>query len=93
MRYMATIYISDVMESVALTLEVQGWERQWGPPEQVLSKTFVWPGVGEGEPSVWLQRALRGCLASMKTTPGESLPGAAAIGGPYTISGSSDTLL
>lgn len=93
MRYMSTIYISDVMESVALTLEVQGWERQWGPPETMLSKTFVWPGVGEGEPVQWLQRALMECLRQMKTSPGESHPGPVAIGGPHTISESSDRLI
>lgn len=90
MRYMASIYISDVMESVAATLEIQGWTEQFGPPDIVMQKTFVWPGVGETNERFWLQGALRRCIEDMSTTPAESGTGAAPMGGPYTISETGD---
>ena len=54
MRYMATIYVSDVLDQVALTLEIQGWAEQWGPPEEMARHTLVFPGIGESDPAGWL---------------------------------------
>lgn len=93
MRYMATIYISDVMESVAATLEVQGWQEQFGAPDTVLSKTFVWPGVGESDARFWLQGALRRCIQDMTPAPESRVTGAGSMGGPYTISETGDNAL
>ena len=90
MRYMATIYISDVMDSIAATLELQGWSDQLGPPETVYEHTGVWRGVGETGRQEWLQRALMLLLQDMSTAPEESRSGAAPMGGPHTISGSGD---
>jgi len=90
MRYMATIYISDVMESVAATLEVQGWTQQFGPPETVLVKTFVWPGVGESDARFWLQGALRRCIEDMRTGPAEGSAGPVVMGVPHTLSETGD---
>lgn len=87
---MATIYISDVMDSVAATLEVQGWEQQFGPPDTVLSKTFVWPGVGEPDATFWLQGALRRCISDMTPPRPSRGAGAVPMGDPHTISESSD---
>lgn len=58
MRYMATIYMSDVMEQCAATVKVEGWELQYGPPEEVYATTVVWQGVGDDDPQTWLITAL-----------------------------------
>ena len=55
---MSSIYISDVMENVAATVEVQGWSEQFGGPDMVWQKTFVYAGIGEPDPERWLHRAL-----------------------------------
>jgi len=93
MRYMATIYVSDVMDQVAATLELHGWESHFGPPELVMQKTFVWPGVGEPDASFWLQGALRAVIRDMREPPESRRPGAPVIGGSHTISESGDTRL
>jgi len=89
MRYMATIYVSDVMESVALTLELQGWAGQFGAPETMLTSTYVWPGIGDDDPRSWLARALMEASISLTTPRSEGRNAAAPMGGGYTISGSS----
>jgi hypothetical protein len=68
MRYMATIYISDVLEVCAGTIEVQGWEQQFGAPEQVYAKTVVWQGVGDDNPQTWLETALSEMLQESRAT-------------------------
>jgi len=84
---MATLYVSDVLEQIALTVEVQGWEQQFGPPETVCQRTLVWDGVGEIRPEEWLARVLF-LAAEELTTPAESRVSAgAAMGGAHTISG------
>jgi len=91
MRYMATIYVSDVMDQVALTVEIQGWPSQFGAPEDVLRATYVWPGVGEADPVGWLSRALFLAAEGMSKAPEEGSSGASPMGGPHTLSGSGDT--
>jgi len=91
MRYMATIYISDVMDLVALTLELQAWQADYGPPELVGSHTFTWRGVGATEPNEWLARALFLAVEELTQPRSEGRNGAAPMGGPHTISGSGDT--
>jgi len=93
MRYMATIYISDVMDQVAATLELQGWESHFGPPETVMTKTFVWPGVGESDAEFWLRGALRAVIQEMREPPESRRPGAPVIGGSHTISETGDIAL
>lgn len=66
MRYMASIYASDVMDLVAVTLELQQWTESYGPPEVVYRVTFTYPGIGADTPSEWLGRAL--FLASESVT-------------------------
>jgi len=91
MRYMATIYVSDVMESVALTVEVQEWSEQYGPPEATMRATYVWAGVGANDPLEWLARALFLAAEEVsKPAPGR-VTTRAAVGGPHTLSGSGDT--
>lgn len=91
MRYMATIYISDVLDQVAATLEVQGWAQQYGAPETVYEKTFVWPGYGDDAPVRWLQRFLSEMVEDMTKAAGVEHRRPLRVGGVYTISGSSDT--
>ena len=91
MRYMATIYISDVMDQVAATLEVQGWSRPYGAPETAIAKTFVWPGYGDDDPVQWLQRFLSNIVEEMTRAHRLELGGPLRVGGVYTISGSGDT--
>lgn len=67
MRYMATIYISDVLDQVAATVAVQGWEGQFGPPEDVYTTTVVWPGIGEDDTLRWLITALSELLQDSRT--------------------------
>jgi len=90
MRYMATLYISDVMDQVAATLEVNGWDSQFGPPDTVMTKTFVWPGVGESDAEFWLRGALRAVIQEMRETPESRRPGPPVIGGANTISETGD---
>lgn len=90
MRYMASIYVSDVMDQIAATIEVQGWEEQYGPPEVQYQDTIITPGYGDYDATRWLQRALEVLSSHMNATPSESMNGAAPMGGPHTISGSGD---
>jgi len=90
MRYMATIYVSDVMESVALTVEVQEWEQQFGPPETSVRATYVWPGVGADNAVEWLARALFLASESMSKAPSEGRDGAMPMGAPHTLSETGD---
>lgn len=90
MRYMATIYVSDVMESVALTVEVQEWQEQFGAPETSLRATYVWPGVGAPSPQEWLCRALFLASEGMSNAPAEGSAGASQMGGPHTLSETGD---
>lgn len=91
MRYMATIYVSDVMDVVAATVEVQGWEAQYGPPETIYSTTVVCPGVGETDVSRWLTRALAALSQDMDRPTGEGSPMGLPTGGPHTLSGTGDS--
>ena len=90
MRYLATIYLSDVLDQVAATLEVQGWSAQYGPPETVCEKTFVWPGYGDDDPVGWLQRFLSRMVEEMTTAARVEHRRPLRVGGVYTVSGSSD---
>ena len=87
---MATIYISDVLDQVAATLEVQGWSAHYGPPETVYEKTFVWPGYGDDDPVGWLQRFLSRMVEDMTRAHREGSSGLLRIGGVYTISETGD---
>lgn len=87
---MATIYISDVMDQVAATLEVQGWSATYGPPETMCEKTFVWPGYGDDDPVGWLQRFLSRMVEDMTTAQNGRGPGPLRVGGVYTISETGD---
>lgn len=87
MRYMATIYVSDIMDDVALTAEVQGWFSQFGAPEMMCQRTLVWPGIGENDPLEWLARALFMAAEELtKPAPGRGAR-ALPMGDPHTISG------
>jgi hypothetical protein len=87
---MATIYISDVLELVALTVELQAWEVDYGPPELAGSHTFTWPGVGATEPHEWLARALFLAAEELTQPPPKGRTGAGQMGGTYTISETGD---
>jgi hypothetical protein len=90
MRYMASIYVSDVMDLVALTLELNAWEAQYGPPELIASQTFTWAGIGEDDPLEWLKRALTLACSDLTAHPRRDQGAPPGIGGTYTISGSGD---
>lgn len=90
MRYMATIYVSDVMDLVASTLELHGWPEQYGPPELVCQTTVVQPGIGETDPARWLSRALIALAEDVARTASEGMETARPDGGAHIISGSGD---
>jgi len=87
---MATIYVSDVMDQVALTVEVQEWATQFGAPETSLRATYVWPGVGAGSPREWLGMALFLASEEISKPARRRDAGRAAMGGPHTISETGD---
>jgi len=87
---MASIYISDVMDQVAATLEVQGWDDQFGPPDVVHQETWLWPGLGETNVQRWTARALILMAGGMSKAPLEGRSGAEPMGGPHTISETGD---
>jgi len=87
MRYMATIYVSDVMDLVALTLELQGWREDYGPPDVLGTYTFTWKGVGETDPQEWVCRALFLASEEMSRPPREGSRGGPPLGGPHTLTG------
>jgi hypothetical protein len=91
MRYMATVYISDVMDVVASTVEIQGWTEQYGPPECVYSNTVVLPGVGETDPRRWLARALLRLHLDMAPPASEGSRRVGADGGLHTLSETGDS--
>lgn len=91
MRYMASIYVSDVMDMVALSVELQQWSEMYGPPELCWQHTLSWPGVGSDDPVQWLRLALRAVLTDLAPPERVEGSGGAGIGGPHTISGSRDT--
>lgn len=86
MRYMATLYVSDVMDVVAATVEIQGWQEQYGPPETIYSRTLVVVGVGETDPRRWLSRALIALSQDMSGPPEEGTSGGQPMGVPHTLS-------
>jgi len=90
MRYMATIYVSDVLDQVAGTIEVQGWEAQYGPPETVYEHTWVRQGYGELDVPKWLYRALIALIADMAPPGTEGTVPGGPDGGRHIISGSGD---
>ena len=90
MRYMSSIYISDVMDQVALTVELQAWSDQFGPPEVIYQKTLVWPGVGATEPTEWLGRALFLASQELTTPTPREGRGRCGKGVPNTISETGD---
>jgi len=90
MRYMATIYVSDVMDVVAATVEVQGWVEQWGPPETLWSTTVVLPGVGETDVPRWLARAFQALSQDMDNPAREGSRAGLPTGGPHTLSEAGD---
>lgn len=90
MRYMATVYVSDVMDQIAVTLEVMGWPEMYGAPETVYELTTAWPGLGVDNPQEWLLRALRGLCADMSKALQEGTWRALPMGGPDTISETGD---
>jgi hypothetical protein len=91
MRYMASIYISDVMDQIAATIEVQGWEAQYGPPEVVYQDTVITPGYGDDDASRWLHRALEVVSQTVNTRPLGAERGRVVEGGPHTISDTGDS--
>jgi hypothetical protein len=91
MRYMATIYVSDVMDVVASTIEIQGWTEQYGPPECVYSNTVVLPGVGEDDPRRWLARALLRLHLDMAPPAAEGSRRVGSMGVPHTLSETGDS--
>lgn len=88
---MATIYVSDVLDQVAGTIEIQGWEHQYGPPETIYEHTWVRQGYGDLDVSRWLYRALIALIADMAPAPTEGFVRAGLDGGPHTISETGDT--
>jgi hypothetical protein len=91
MRYMASIYVSDVMDQIACTLEIQGWAEQYGPPDTVYQKTLIWAGVGDDDPVSWVKRALFLTYRDM-SEPAERVDSTGTpSGGPHIISETGDT--
>lgn len=87
MRFMASLYVSDVMDQIACTVEVQGWYSQFGPPEVMCQRTVVMPGIGETDPLEWTSRALTAVALDL-TTPVQGRGGRALpMGDTDTISG------
>lgn len=91
MRYMASIYVSDVMDLVAATVEIQAWSGQFGPPETVYERTMTHQGIGAPYPEEWLARALFLMAEDITTATSKGGGGRCAMGGPYTISETGDT--
>jgi hypothetical protein len=90
MRYMASIYVSDVMDQIAATIEIQAWQEQYGPPETTYQRTVITPGFGDYSPTRWLQRALDVISTDMSEPSAESKDGGPLLGGINTISETGD---
>lgn len=88
---MATLYVSDVMDVVAATVEIQGWTEQYGPPETIYQRTLVVVGVGESDPRRWLARALDTLSRDMAQPPEEGSSRGRPLGGPHSISEGCDS--
>jgi len=91
MRYMASIYFSDVLDLVACTVEIHEWSEQYGPPEVVYQETHQWPGLGLTGGPRWLERALIELCADMRADRARREDAARGIGGPHTLSETGDT--
>jgi hypothetical protein len=91
MRYMASIYVSDVMDQIACTVEIQGWPEQYGPPDVVWQKTLIWPGIGDDDAVGWVKRALFLAYRDMSGPPDRVTSGGQPMGGPHIISETGDT--
>jgi len=90
MRYMASIYVSDVLDLVAATVTVEGWEESYGPPERAGEWTCTWPGLGEVDPGEWLGRALFLLAEKVSARPLGAERGRAVEGGAHTLSETGD---
>lgn len=83
---MASIYVSDVMDQVALTAEIQGWSEQGGPPDIQWQATYVWPGIGEDDALRWAERALKLMCQEIENGRSKGPRAAIPMGGVYSIS-------
>jgi hypothetical protein len=90
MRYMMSIYTSDVMDLVAATVEIHGWTEQVGPPDIVYAKTYTWPGLGESDPLKWATTSLANLSHDMRKALSKGPDRALPMGGPHTIYESGD---
>jgi len=91
MRYMASIYFSDVLDIVACTVEIHEWSEQYGPPEIVYQHTHQWPGLGLTGGPRWLERALTELSADMLTARIRREDAGRGVGGSHTLSETGDT--
>lgn len=90
MRYIAKIYVSDVLDQVV----VSGYVHDCPPPGSDAPEMFEFtvqePGTGEPEPLRWLARALEGVTERVLQEGLRTWNGSPTGGGQHTISGITD---
>lgn len=87
MRYMAKVYVSDVLDFVVVSGYVVDCDEMTSPDHE--SHDFTWqaPGRGVSEPLEWLLDALSRA-PSVKGEPARSVDsGGLPVGGAHSVSG------
>lgn len=91
MRYVAKIYVTDVMDQVVVSGYVFDADSQSNPDHETVEFTYQEAGVGLDDPMAWLLNSLYRCLVSQQSPGRVAGRGPVPNGGSYTISGSGDT--
>jgi len=69
MRYIAKVYVSDVMDQVVVSGYVVDADPLSDPDHQAVDFTYQGRGAGISEPLLWLQRALQEAAPLMSSAP------------------------
>src|SRR5690348_15280335 len=91
MRYVAKLYVTDVMDQVVVSGYVFDADQLSNPDHDTWEFTYQTPGLGLDEPAAWLLNALYRCLVSEESPRARRGSGASPVGGSYTISETGDT--
>lgn len=90
MRYVAKIYVLDVMDQVAVSGYVYDSDPKTDPDHTPVEFTFTGTGKGLDDPVSWLVWHVYEALQAMTNPRHSGGIGGSWMGGPHTISGSGD---
>lgn len=87
MRYVAKVYVTDVMDQVVVSGYVFDADAVSNPDHTSSEFTYQTAGTGESEPLPWLLGALYRALVAEQRPGAMGSNRAVAVRGPHTVSG------